>query len=115
MGCVTDERLTSVRFEVESGSVSPQSLVALFNAASDADHDGDLATLRQTLELARAIAGAEGSYRSDAEQLVAICERMLGAAAGTGSTSSESIVCPECGNEVTASALRCRRCGHLFL
>ncbi len=102
------------------GSVSPHSLVLLFNIASDADHGGDLATLEATLGLARAIADAtEETLRAEAERLAGICEESLEnvrrreAAAGT--KPGGLIACPECGGEVAANALRCRRCGHLFL
>jgi hypothetical protein len=113
-----DDRVSEVREQVDAGRVSPQSLVVLFNAASDAGHARDLETLEQTLELARAIAGSEPSFRADAERLVAICEQTLdavrvGASATPGAEAAPT--CPECGNEVAASALRCRRCGHLFL
>ena len=43
-----DERLSTVREELEAGSVSPHSLVLLFNTASEADYAGDLTTLEQT-------------------------------------------------------------------
>jgi len=115
-----DERLSSVRAELDAGSVSPHSLVLLFNIASDADHAGDLATLEATLGLARAIADAtEETLRAEAERLAGICEESLEnvrkreAAAGT--RSDGVIACPGCGGEVAANALRCRRCGHLFL
>lgn len=73
-----DERLLAVRAEIDAGSVSPHSLVLLFNTASDADHAGDIATLEQTLDLARAIAGMSGeSLQAEAERLAAICEQSL--------------------------------------
>ena len=73
-----DDRLGAVREEVESGSVSPQSLVLLFNVASDAEHAGDVATLERTLDLARAIAAMAGeNLRAEAERLAGICEQSL--------------------------------------
>lgn len=115
-----DERLSAVREEIDSGRVSPRSLVLLFNAASDAGHDGDLAALEETLALARAVAGAGSSFRADAERLVAICEDAMSAigrdsgAAVAASSAEPAATCPDCGNEVAANAVRCRRCGHLF-
>ena len=73
-----DERVAAVRQEIESGNVSPQALVLLFNAASDAEHVGDVPTLEQTLNLARAIAEmAAESLQAEAERLAVICEQSL--------------------------------------
>lgn len=116
-----DERLLTVREELEAGSVSPYSLVLLFNAASEADHAGDLTTLEQTLDLARAIAEASGeTLQADAERLAAICEQSLAnvrqrQVGATIKPADGMIVCPDCGNELPANALRCRRCGYLFI
>jgi ribosomal protein L40E len=117
-----DERLSVVRQEVEVGSVSPQSLVLLFNAASDAENAGDIATLEQSLRLARAIAEVGGeSLLAEAERLAAICEESLVSVRERHEASAATeprigmITCPECDNEVSADALRCRRCGHRFI
>jgi ribosomal protein L40E len=117
-----DERLVAVRQEIEAGSVSPHSLVFLFNAASDAEHAGDIATLEQTLGLARAIAEAAGeSLQAEAERLATICAQSLTSVRERHEASAATearggmIICPECGNEVQADALRCRRCGHRFI
>jgi hypothetical protein len=117
-----DERLTAVRAEIDAGEVSPHSLVVLFNAASDAEHAGDVATLEETLELARAIAEQAGeSLQAEATRLATICEQSLadvrgrGTAAGAPEARAAPLSCPECGNEVPSGALRCRRCGHLFI
>jgi predicted RNA-binding Zn-ribbon protein involved in translation (DUF1610 family) len=117
-----NERLSTVREEVEAGSVTPYSLVLLFNVASDADHDGDLATLEQTLALARRIAATAGeTLRVEAERLAAICQQSLSGVRERQATTASvqaadgSINCPECGNEVPATSVRCRRCGHLFM
>jgi hypothetical protein len=117
-----DEQLTVVREEIEAGSVSPQALVLLFNAASAAEHAGDLATLEQTLELARAIAAQAGeSLQAEAARLATICEQSLAGvrerlqAAAATESGDQPLSCPECGNEVPAGALRCRRCGHRFI
>ena len=117
-----DERLSSVRQEIDAGTVSPHALVLLFNAASDAEHAGDIATLEQTLDLARAIAETAGeSLRAEAERLAAICAQSLAnarehhEASGVTEPRDRIIICPECGNEVPPDALRCRRCGHLFI
>ncbi len=116
-----DERLSAVREELEAGSVSPHSLVLLFNSASEAEHAGDLATLEQTLDLARAIAEAAGeTLRAEAERLAAICEQTLASVrqrqvGATTKPADGMIACPDCGNEPPANALRCRRCGHLFI
>jgi hypothetical protein len=116
-----NERLAAVREEVEAGNVSPQSLVTLFNVASDAQHAGDLAVLEQTLVLARAIAhGDAENLRGEAERLATICEQSLASvrerseASGARKPPGGMIICPECGNEVPGDALRCRRCGHRF-
>ena len=117
-----DDRLAAVREEVESGSVSPQSLVLLFNVASDAEHAGDVATLERTLDLARAIAEMAGeNLRAEAERLAGICEQSLASvrerheSSGASEPGAGSMICPECGNEVPTDALRCRRCGHRFI
>lgn len=116
-----DERLRAVRQEVEAGSVSPHSLVLVFNVASDAENAGDIATLEQSLGLARAIAevGGEG-LQAEAERLATICEQSLTSVRERHEASEApeppgTTVCPECGNEVAADALRCRRCGHRFI
>jgi len=116
-----DERLSAVREELEAGSVSPHSLVLLFNSASEAEHAGDIATLEQTLDLARAIAEAAGeTLKAEAERLAAICEQNLAnvrqrEAGATTKPADGMFTCPECGNELPDNALRCRRCGHLFI
>jgi hypothetical protein len=116
-----DERLLTVREELEAGSVSPHSLVLLFNTSSEADHAGDLTTLEQTLDLARAIAEAAGeTLQAEAERLAAICEESLAnvrhrQVGATTKPADRVITCPECGNELPPNALRCRRCGHLFI
>jgi hypothetical protein len=116
-----DERLEAVREEIEAGGVSPHSLVVLFNAASDAEHAGDLETLEETLELARAIAERAGeSLQAEATRLATICEQSLAGvrerqASQTSGQREGRVDCPECGNEVAPGALRCRRCGHLFI
>jgi len=117
-----DERLAVVRQEVEAGSVSPQSLVLLFNAASDAENAGDIARLEQSLALARAIAEVGGeSLQAEAERLATICEQSLTGvrerheASGAAEPRDGMFSCPECGNEVPGDALRCRRCGHRFI
>jgi hypothetical protein len=116
-----DERLSSIRAELETGTVSPHSLVVLFNVASDADHAGDLATLEQTLGLARAIAEVAGeNLRAEAERLAGICDHSLTNVrqrqTGAGTEPGGGIIaCPDCGNELPGNALRCRRCGHLFI
>jgi len=117
-----DQRLAAVRDEVEAGSVTPYSLVLLFNVASDAEHDGDLGTLEQTLHLARrVVATAAEGLRVEAERLAAICEQRLADmrahadTASPGEPGTVTLNCPDCGNEVADGALRCRRCGHLFL
>lgn len=115
-GGMADDRVAAVREELDRGGASARSLVLLSNAATDARHDGDVPTLEQTLALARRVAEAEPRFRADAEQLVAICEQALVAVVeGSRSRVPDAIACPECGNDVSASALRCRRCGHLFL
>lgn len=113
-----DSRLLEVRAQIDAGQVSPNSLMLLFNTATDAGHAHDLETLEQTLELARAIAGTDPTFAADAERLVEICEEMLtavGASSPQPTAAPKSPRCPECGNEVSASAVRCRRCGHLLL
>jgi hypothetical protein len=117
-----DDCLAAAREEVESGSVSPQALVLLFNAASNAEHAGDIVSLEQTLKLARAIAGIAGAnLQAEAERLAVICEQSLASvrerreAGGSTKPHDGMIACPECGTEVPAEAVRCRRCGHRFI
>jgi DNA-directed RNA polymerase subunit RPC12/RpoP len=117
-----DERVAAVRQEIEGGNVSPQALVLLFNAASDAEHAGDITALQQTLDLARVVAEMAGeNLQAEAERLAVICEQSVASVRerqeGSGSTKPDhgKIACPECGNEVSADALRCRRCGHRFI
>jgi ribosomal protein L40E len=117
-----DENLGTVRQEIEAGSVSPHSLVLLFNAASDAEHAGDVATIEETLKLARAIAEMAGaSLQAEARRLATICEQSLASvrerleASGATEPRDRMTICPECGNEVPPDALRCRRCGHRFI
>jgi DNA-directed RNA polymerase subunit RPC12/RpoP len=117
-----DERVATVREEIEAGNVSPQALVLLFNAASDAEHAGDIPTLEQTLNLARAIAEMAGeSLQAEAERLAVICEQSLANVRGRQEAAESAeprdgmIECPDCGYEVPADALRCRRCGHRFI
>lgn len=114
-----DERVATVQQEIEGGSVSPHALVLLFNAASDAEHAQDIATLEQTLSLARAIAENAGeNLQAEANRLALICEQSLASVherQEPGQTTESHAICPECGNEVPTAALRCRRCGHRFI
>jgi hypothetical protein len=117
-----DGRLTTVREEIAQGNVSPQSLVLLFNSASDAEHAGDVETLEETLALARAVAGIAGeTLQAEAERLARICEQSLAGvrerheAADGRPRGGRTAICPECGSEVAADAVRCRRCGHRFV
>jgi ribosomal protein L40E len=115
-----DERLREIEHEVDAGTVSPQSLVLLFNAASDAEHLGDLAALEKIFALARSVASAaDETLRPEADRLVALCEQSLLTVrdqyeASKIQPTAESL-CPECGNEVPPNAIRCRRCGHRFI
>jgi len=115
-----DDRLSTIQAEVDAGTVTPQSLVLLFNVASDADHAGDIATLEQTLSLARAVADGAGEVlRVEAERLAAICEQTLAdvrqrEAGGTVEPADAPGVCPDCGSELPVNVLRCRRCGRTF-
>jgi predicted RNA-binding Zn-ribbon protein involved in translation (DUF1610 family) len=114
-----DERVAAVQQEIDAGGVSPHALVLLFNAASDAEHAGDTVTLDQTLKLARAIAEiAEENLQAEAERLALICEQSLASVRERqlpGQVVDAAPTCPECGNEVLADAVRCRRCGHRFI
>jgi hypothetical protein len=116
-----DDRVAAAREEIGAGEVSAQSLVLLFNAASDAEHARDIATLADVLDVAREIARtADPSLQTDAERLLEMCEQSLlrareqGGAPG-GPKAGGGSVCPDCGNEVQDNALRCRRCGHRFI
>ncbi len=114
-----DERLSLIRAELDAGAVSPHSLVLLFNTASDADHAGDLTTLAETLALAEAIAQAVGEpLRAEAERLATICDESLASVRQRPGRTTEPAggmpICPDCGNELPANALRCRRCGRRF-
>jgi hypothetical protein len=112
-----DDRVATVREEVASGAVSPQSLVLLFNAASDAEHARDLATLEEILDVARAtVRTADEALRTDAERLLEMCEQNLARARHQGEApGGPGLVCPDCGHEVPDNAVRCRRCGHRFI
>lgn len=117
---MVDERLGEVRSELEAGNVSPQAFVLLFNVLSDAKHAGDGITLAETLELTRMLAAvAPDGLKPEAERLGALCEEALeetvvGAVAAPPGAASPP-TCPDCGNEVAADAVRCRRCGRRFL
>ena len=116
-----DDRVAAVREELGSGGVSAQSLVLLFNAASDAEHGRDVATLEDILDVAsQAVRTADAALRPDAERLLEMCEQSLlrareqGGASGRPEAGAANL-CPDCGNKVPENALRCRRCGHRFI
>ena len=116
-----DDRVAAVREELGSGGVSAQSLVLLFNAASDAEHGRDVATLEDILDVAsQAVRTADAALRPDAERLLEMCEQSLlrareqGGAPGRPEAGAANL-CPDCGNKVPENALRCRRCGHRFI
>src|ERR1700724_2196297 len=98
-----DERLSSISAELDAGTVTPYSLVLLFNTTSEAEQAGVLTTLEPTLELARAIAETAGEpLRVEAQRLAGICEQNVRNVRErtTGSTSGRAdgmIACPDCG------------------
>ena len=117
-----NEQLEAVHEELQAGTVSAQSLVLLFRAASEAEERGDLPALEEALGLARGIARtAEEALRPEAERLVALCEQSLertrrGISAAQASQGAEGIVaCPECGRQLDEGAVRCRACGFLLV
>jgi hypothetical protein len=117
-----NEQLEAVHEELAAGTVSAQSLVLLFRAASEAEERGDLAALDDALGLAREIARvANDALEPEAERLVALCAQSLErtrqeTSAAQASQRAEGIVtCPECGRQLEESAVRCRACGFLFV
>jgi len=73
-----NDRLAAVRAKLEMSDISSASLVVLASVAAYADHNQDLATLEETLVLARTIAATtEVVLRDEAERLAAVCEKSL--------------------------------------
>jgi hypothetical protein len=117
-----NEQFEAVREELEAGTVSAQSLVLLFRAASEAEERGDFAALDDALGLAREIARvADDALEPEAERLVALCEqsvertRQETSATQASRRAEGTVTCPECGRQLEESAVRCRACGFLFV
>jgi hypothetical protein len=113
------EYLGTVREQVEAGTVSGQTLVLLFRAAEEAEHQRDVDELSQILELAQQIAViASDALRAEAERLIGLCEERLARAQArpAGATPpARAGACPGCGRPLLASAVRCRACGTLLV
>jgi hypothetical protein len=110
------EYVDSVRAQIAAGDVSSQALVLLFRATEEAEQRRDVPELEETLQLARQIAGAaDGTLRSEAERLVALCEEGLERARAGSASANDPSACPGCGRPLPERPVRCRSCGTLLV
>lgn len=106
-----NEVLASIRAELDAGSSSPQLLVLLYNAISDAAERGDaevLAAARATAE--RMTRELPENLTPDAQRLLQACDELAKQLAPRVTTT-----CPACSRELEGSPVRCRFCGELLL
>ncbi|SRR5579884_1640128 len=108
------EELLAVRSEIEARQVTAQSLVRLYNAATEAEHRRDLAALAEARELAQRLAAVvDAPLALEARRLVALCAELLERVEET--VASTAATCPACGRELSGSPVRCRACGELLV
>jgi hypothetical protein len=107
-----EERLAAARRELGAGNIA-QALILLFNAATEAEQEGNLVVLQEVVALATAVSDtAEGALKQEATRLVGFWEptlRNLSDRVTVGTT------CPDCGREINPNAVRCRACGSLLV
>jgi hypothetical protein len=105
------EALDAIAAELDAGATSPQLLVLLYNAISDAAERGDAAELAQARAVAERLSTElPESLRPDAVRLLQACDEVARQLAPKVTT-----VCPACGRELEGSPVRCRFCGELLV
>jgi len=105
------EALDSITAELDAGSTSPQLLVLLYNAISDAADRGNAGELAQARAIAERLATElPEPLRPDAARLLEACDELVKQLAPQVTT-----ICPACGRELEGSPVRCRSCGELLV
>jgi hypothetical protein len=106
-----EERLQAARRELEAGSIA-QGLILLFNAATEAEQEGNLVVLEAVVALATAVSDtAEGTLKEEAQRLVGLWKPSL---RSLSERVTVGTACPGCGREISPSAVRCRARGSLL-
>ncbi|HZT53781.1 MAG TPA: hypothetical protein VE995_05320 [Gaiellaceae bacterium] len=115
---MTDE-LSRIERDAEEGRATAESLVQLFNLASEAEQRRDVALLTRACAVARRLAEAPGDGLSaDARRLVDLCDELLARVAASeaaGPGLAPKPRCPGCGRELAGNPVRCRACGELLV
>jgi uncharacterized protein with NRDE domain len=105
------DELAQIRRDLDAGRASTQSLVQLYNAASDAEQRRDVEALTAARTLAQQLAEVlDDRLRADGQRLVELCTQLLQRIMPPAKPS-----CPACGRELDGSPVRCRGCGELLV
>ena len=115
---MTDE-LAQIERDIADGRASADSLVQLFNVASEAEQQRDVEALTHACQVAKRLAETLGNgLAADAVRLLEHCNELLArvqTAEPTPPTSEGAATCPSCGRELEGSPVRCRVCGELLI
>ncbi len=113
------DELAQIERDVETGNASAQSLVQLFNVASEAEQRRDVEVLTRACAVAKRLTEVLGNeLAADALRLLELCnEQLTGLRSGAGEEGSRpgKLTCPACGRELEGSPVRCRACGELLV
>ena len=116
------EELSQIAEDIDRGRASAESLVQLFNAASEAEQRRDVDALTRACVLAKRLVEALGNgLAADAIRLLDHCQELLAriqataTATATTPTRPGAATCPSFGRELEGSPVRCRACGELLI
>jgi hypothetical protein len=112
------EELSQIAEDIDRGRASAESLVQLFNAASEAEQRRDVDALTRACVLAKRLVEALGNgLAADATRLLDHCQELLARIQATATTPTRpgAATCPSCGRELEGNPVRCRACGELLI
>jgi hypothetical protein len=115
---MTDE-LAQIERDIADGRASAESLVQLFNAASDAEQQRDIDALSRACQIAKRLTETLGNgLAADAVRLLEHCNELLAhvqTATPAPPRGAGAATCPGCGRPLEGSPVRCRACGELLI
>jgi hypothetical protein len=108
--------LAQIERDIADGRASAESLVQLFNVASEAEQQRDLAALSHACQVAKRLAETLGDgLAADAVRLLEHCQDLLAQVQMAATPTGSAATCPGCGRELEGSPVRCRTCGELLI